>query len=228
MHRSFARLALATPFVVAVPLLQEPQPRRERRDLERQDLPHVLEGLERGIASLRALGRHEEAEHLAGIAREVREEFRERPRRDGGEREREVGLHQLEVMRGALHGLEESDRPDAADLLRHAIRAREVALEGREDEEAREIREKAPDRAQVVELLRFGARFLRELGQPDRAEAAERLADEMWGRRGADRRDGPDSAPPAGALAERVERIEDRLARLEGAIEELRAHVSRR
>ena len=56
---------------------------------------------------------------------------------------------QLETMRTALPALREAGREDTDELLQRAIRAREVGLEGRRDDEARQIREREIGRAHV-------------------------------------------------------------------------------
>jgi hypothetical protein len=120
--------------------------------------------------------------------RENRErEDRDRPReRDEGrareERprsEREVALHQLEVMRIALHGLREAERGDAVELLTLAIRAREMMLEGRRDEEAQRVRERAPNRQQLVEILSMASKLWREFDNADKSVAVGQLAEQL-------------------------------------------------
>ena len=111
---------------------------------------------------------------------------RERERR--GESEREVVQRQIEIMRYALHALAEAEKKDAADLLERAIHSRELALEGRRDEEAMRIRQGAPSRGAQIELLMMAERILKELGQTERAVAVGRLAEEMKGRRAREQR----------------------------------------
>jgi hypothetical protein len=120
--------------------------------------------------------------------RESRErEERERPReRDEGrvreerpKSEREVALHQLEVMRIALHGLREAERGDAVEMLTLAIRSHEMRLEGRRDEEAQRLRERAPDRQQLAEILAMASRLWREFGNADKSVAVGRLAEQF-------------------------------------------------
>jgi len=91
-------------------------------------------------------------------------------------------------MRYALHALAEADKKDATDLLERAIHSRELALEGRRDEEAARIREGAPSRGAQIELLMMAERILKELGQTERAVAVGRLAEEMKGRRAREQR----------------------------------------
>lgn len=110
--------------------------------------------------------------------REEARATRERPRS-----EREVVLHQLEVMRMALPALKEAERGDAVELLTLAIHAREMMLEGRRDEEAQRVRERAPDRGQLAEILTMAAKLWREYGNVDKSVAVGRLAEQLSGPR---------------------------------------------
>lgn len=108
-------------------------------------------------------------------------EERERPeaeKRERGERptERDIVKHHIEVFKIALHGLMEAEKKDAADVLQRAIRAREVTLEGRRDEEAHMIRERAPSRGQLAEILMLASNLWREFDNKDKAEVTEELA----------------------------------------------------
>ena len=58
-------------------------------------------------------------------------------------------------MRKALPALREAERRDSAELLQVAIRIREMGLEGRRDEEANALRERAPNRGQLAEILQL-------------------------------------------------------------------------
>jgi hypothetical protein len=122
-----------------------------------------------------------------GREQEDRERRRERDEgRAKGERpmsEREVALHQLEVMRMALHALKEANRSDAAELLTLAIRSREMMLEGRRDEEAQRVRERAPNRGQLVEVLSMASKLWREFDNADKSVAVGQLAEQLSGAR---------------------------------------------
>ncbi len=132
--------------------------------------------------------RREVEERREGREREERERRRERDEgratRERPKSEREVVLHQLEVMRMALHALKEAERGDAVELLTLAIRAREVMLEGRRDEEAQSIRERAPNRGQLVEILSLAAKLWREFGNADKSAVVGQLAEQLSGARG--------------------------------------------
>ncbi len=127
--------------------------------------------------------RREDREREEGREREERERQRERDEdratRERPKSEREVVLHQLEVMRMALPALKEAERGDAVELLTLAIRARELMLEGRRDEEAQSIRERAPNREQLVEILSVAAKLWREFGHADKSVAIGRLAEQL-------------------------------------------------
>ncbi len=164
--------------------------RRHARSKETEHLHNVLDGLERGMVALRALGRHEELEALERVAHDVRQELqgrRDRPQRERqrarhGENEREMAMHQLEIMRMAMPALREGERKDAADLLEHAIHARELALEGIRNEKAQQVRKSAPNRAQLAEILGLSSRLWREFGHKERAQAVGELAEQMRAR----------------------------------------------
>lgn len=127
--------------------------------------------------------RREIEERIEGREREERERRRERDEgraiRERPKSEREVVLHQLEVMRMALPALKEAERGDAVELLTLAIRAREMMLEGRKDEEAQLVRERAPSREQLVEILSVAAELWREFGNAEKGAVVGQLAEQM-------------------------------------------------
>jgi biopolymer transport protein ExbD len=83
----------------------------------------------------------------------------------------------------ALPALKEANRGDAAELLMMAIRSRELLLEGRRDEEAQRIRERAPGREQVAEILSMAAKLWREFGKAEKGAVVGQLAEQLAGRR---------------------------------------------
>jgi hypothetical protein len=150
-----------------------------------------IERMERQIETLRAEVARLKAQlqEQQGPKREVRRTMRgqgenaeARARKERRPSEREVALEQLEVMRVALHGLKEGERGDAVELLTLAIRSREMMLEGRRGEEANRVRERAPKRAQLAELLALAARLWREFDHPEKAAAVGKLAKQMAAR----------------------------------------------
>ena len=224
--------------------------RRHAQAEEAEHLHNVLQGLEHGMGALRELGRHEELEALERVARHVRQELqgrRDRPQRDRqrahrSENEREVAQHQLEIMRMAMPALREGERRDAAELLEHAIHARELGLEGRRDDEAQHIRETAPNRGQQAEILGLASRLWAEFGHEERARAVGELAEQMRARLHRQReQDRPHTAArprrderdrPAArerreqpdryqAAMERIERLEVHMKRLAEAMDRL-------
>ncbi len=237
--------------------------RRHARSNETEHLHNVLDGLERGMVALRELGRHEELEALERVAHEVRRELegrRERPQRErerarGEGNEREMAMHQLEILRMAMPALREGERRDAADLLERAIHARELALEGRRDDEARHIRETAPNRGQQAEILGLASRLWAEFGHEERSRAVGELAEQMRARlhrqhddraqreqdrphreardrredrdrpAARERRDQPDRYQ---AAMERIERLEVHMKRLAEAMERLQGAMHER
>ena len=164
------------------------------REQAAKHLHNVLEGLERGMEALRAIDRNEELQALERVAQGVRrrleglQEGRDRPQRErrrerrGEGNEREMAMHQLEIMRLAMPALREGERRDAADLLEHAIHARELALEGVRNEKAQKVRESAPNRAQLAEILGLSSRLWREFGNKERAQAVGKLAEQLSAR----------------------------------------------
>ena len=215
------------------------------------------------MVALRELGRHEELEALERVAHDVRQELqgrrdrpqRERQRAHRSANEREVAQHQLEIMRMAMPALREGERRDAAELLEHAIHARELALEGRRDDEAQHIRETAPNRGQLSEILGLASRLWSEFGHEERAGAVGELAEQMrarvrrerderaqreqdWPRREArerredrDRREVRERRDQPGryqAAMERIERLEVHVKRLAKAMERLQGAMHER
>jgi hypothetical protein len=201
-----------------------------------EGLRESLDRIERGAQALREIGRAEEASRLELVAEEIRERIRAEARAKGGGGEDRASSRRLELMETAMHALRDGGRGDSAEEMRRAIRARELLLEGRDDDEARRLRAAAPNEGDQVELLRFAARILQELNEPEKAAAVRQLAEEIW--RGWDR-----PAPARGVRAgdfreararrdreaqletalERLDRLEEKVSGIEKAIEELRA-----
>ncbi len=154
------------------------------------DLEEILHGLEQGMVALKRLERPDALEMLQRIANEVRRE-RGGERERGGDNERRIAINQLETMQMALAALREGERRDAADLLHLAIRVREMALEGRRDEEARRMRERSPGRESIIKLLHLAAEIYSEFEMHDRAEKLVHLTRELWPPREGERRERP-------------------------------------
>lgn len=161
-------------------------------------LTGALEGLEIAMVHLEELGWEKAHGMIGRIADEVRQARRGMAeQREGGRREREVAERQLETLHLALGALREGERHDAAELVERAIRAREVALEGRRDDEAREIRRRGPNREQVIELLGLAEKLYHEFEMPDRARRIDRMTAELWSRgreRARERERGPEKS----------------------------------
>ena len=176
----------------------------DRMAREFRELRTHVEELERKLQRLRAeneLLRRElrervgsEREHEREVRIRIQREGREREEREGRRErdeeratrerpksEREVVLHQLEVMRMALPALKEAERGDAVELLTLAIRARELMLERRRDEEAQRIRERAPNREQLIEILSMASKLWREFDNADKSVAIGQLAEDLLG-----------------------------------------------
>jgi len=168
---------------------RRPEQERARRGTESllarlEGLEAMVEELHEEIARSRAESRQSRSPREEP-RREVSRELESRDRRAREERprsEREVAMHQLEVMEMGLHALREANRADAAELLMRAIRAREMMLEGRRDEEAQAVRRRAPNREQLTEILSMAARLWRQFDRPDRAAEVGQLARQLAGR----------------------------------------------
>lgn len=162
---------------------------REREAHERMELlHHAIEGLEHSMGALGELKMHKAHQTLERITDELRNEIRSFEERRHGERERQVARQQIEALQLAHHAMLEVEAEDAADLLRRAIRAREVGLEGRRDEEARELRRRSPGREQILELLERAEEVYREFGATRKADTLSRLTEELWRKRDQRRR----------------------------------------
>jgi len=157
--------------------IEDARDRQEReQDKGRSELEEVLHGLEYGMVALKKLGRHEELRMLERVAYDVREEIAGRRKEERGRSEKEIGLHQIEVMRLAMKALLEAERKDAAEIVEQAIHARELAMEGRRDEKAMEIRKNAPDLGIQVEILMHAADLWDEFGHERKAATIRELA----------------------------------------------------
>jgi hypothetical protein len=183
-----------------------------------QELREILGGLEHGMVALERLERRDALDVVRKIADEVRAKIRaaegEVPRVD-----REAA-HSIEVMRLALQALREGERHDAAELLERAIRARELTLEGRRDEEARRLRAVAPDVAQQAEILALAARLWNQFGHERKAAAVAELARQLQER-------AAHQAGGSGGIEERIGALERRVAEISTAVEDMRQAVRR-
>lgn len=199
--------------------------RRKQEHAERGEAADILEGLERGIHALRRLKRHEEAERLMEIAGHVKRELAHRAR---AEKETEVAQWQIKVMRFGVEALVKAERHDGADLLERALHARKLTLEGRRDEEAMQIRRRAPGPEDQAELLRVAADLLAEWGRKERAVAVDKLARQLLEKR-RHREERQRAEHVERAMHERamhdVERLHERVEHLEQVIAELREQV---
>jgi hypothetical protein len=125
-------------------------------------------------------------------------------------------------MRVALHGLREAERADAAEVLQRAIRAREVTLEGRRDDEAHQIRERAPGKAQLAEIMGMASGLWRDFGNAANAELVARAARELAGER---ERPATERRRAADMPVERLERLENAVREMHGQLEEMRRQM---
>jgi len=163
-------------------------------------------------------------EKKAATVHELAEEFagRLRHRKERGEgairgEERELVEHEVEVMRMAMPVLRKAGKVDAADMLKYAIQARVVDLEGRNGAEADLVRERAPGFKEQIEILALASRIFRELGEVEKARAVGGLAEEMAARERGTEIDHPE------AMARRIRVLEERIAELERELDACRA-----
>jgi len=140
----------------------------------------IARGLAQGIEALRALGRHEEAAHLARIQKEVLDASKREPaKQHEGRSEREMVANWIELMGYAVKVLAEADRHELAQVVEHGRHALELALAGKRDEVSMKIREGQPPKAQQAEGLRVAGKLLRAKGDAHHAELMQELA-ERW------------------------------------------------
>ncbi len=166
----------------------------------------ILNGLKAGAASLRALGRLDEAERLEGLAADIRKKAAIAEKRaHGSKNEREVAMGQIKIMRAAMQGLIAADREDLAAMIEHTIHAQELALEGVRNKKAVKVRETAPSLGQRVELLNFAARKLRDAGKKEQASAVGKFAEQLMVRLRAQQKRGSEGEKREGQRKEREE-----------------------
>ncbi|HIM31010.1 MAG TPA: hypothetical protein EYG57_15865, partial [Planctomycetes bacterium] len=140
----------------------------------------ILSGLKAGAASLRALGRIDQAKAIERVVAELQKKAAATEKHNRGDKnEREVVLGQIKVMRIAMQALLDADRKDLAGMIEHTIHAQELALEGVRNEKAAKVRETAPKLGQRVELMMFASRKLREAGKKEEAGAVGNLAEQL-------------------------------------------------
>lgn len=161
------------------------------------------------------------AEVLAHHAAEL--EGQMRPRHPEEDAERQAARRQVEVMRLAVKALVEMEDREAAGLVERRMHALEVALAGRRDAEAREIRRAAPGDGAMAELMLRAAEFYGRHAAPDRADMCERLGrqfQERWRRQR-----GQPEPERAGTVDGIVQRLESRLHEIRARIEELQRQI---
>ncbi len=166
--------------------LQELRAQNERLKRQLRERSGPEREREREVRRPRVVEERREVERrIEGREREEREIRRERDEgsatRERPKSEREVVLHQLEVMRMALPALKEAERGDAVELLTLAIRAREMMLERRDDEDAQLVRERAPNREQLIDILSMAAKLWREFGNAEKSAVIGQLAEQLSG-----------------------------------------------
>ncbi len=161
---------------------QAGQVRRERREQPNREA--LVGRVMSAVEALEALGRTEDARRLGAVLRELqgqRESRQTENREREGQSEARAGRSQARAIRIAVEALNASGRKDGARQLELAARSIEMAIEGRRDEEAQEIREAAPSRGNRAEWMMLASRILREKGQREAATVVERIAQQFAG-----------------------------------------------
>ncbi len=112
----------------------------------------------------------------------------------------------IEVLRIGVETLDDAGLADGAERLEEAIVAREMRIERRRDQEAREAYQRAPDRSQLAEWLQVAAQVAADQGEVADAAALAELSRtyQEQGRR----RPAPDPEPVALELDSLATRIE--------------------
>ncbi len=154
-----------------------------RRDEEAQrlrknapDRAQQIELLRRAAALWASWGHEAKAAQVGALARELAESVeRKQPRRLRIKLEADEAADLLAAMKLALPALREAEKPELAKTMHKALRALEIQLEGRTDDEARQLVAHAPNRENVIELLFYAADLYQKWGKADPAEAC-RLA----------------------------------------------------
>ena len=170
------------------------------------------------MEALERLGRRDELRMLERVAEHVREQMHERRR---GDHEREQAKLQLRALRIAfetIHARKDERSQRAAKMVEHAMHARELRLKGRRDKEARRVYESAPNEANVIELLGWASKLLKEQRKREEAEFVGGVAERMHAAWKEHRERGRDDERN---LHERVERLERRLEKLANIVERL-------
>ena len=180
------------------------------RDEHNARMHEVLKGLGHGIKALKMIDRHEEAQHLTEIAIGIKKKL------GAGNKERKVAEAELEVLRLAFVACKEAEKGKWAEMLEHAIHARELRLAGRRDKEAVRVYETEPSQGNVIELLMASSDLWKKFGHEDKAAYCAKLAKKY---RAKSTRRGP---------REKKEKtdVERRLAETEAKIEKLQRHIA--
>ena len=85
-----------------------------------------------------------------------------------------------QLMRFAMSAHLEHQHHDAAEIIEHALHARELQESGREDEEALRIRRTAPKTEMLRRQLRRAAEILIDADKDGLAERIAALSDDLW------------------------------------------------
>jgi hypothetical protein len=208
--------ALCGILLLAVPAAAQDVDRDTRSD---EHLESLIERLEIGMSALEELGRRDALDVMRRIASELREERAHLRRQHSREKNDEIRTvrRRLKVMRTAVNAFIKAERRDAAELVERAMHARELAIEGRRDEEARRIRENAPSRGELAEALGDASNLYEKWDMPEYARALAELSDtyaKHWRRQLTAKREEP--------LSEREREPESRLDSLATRVEIIR------
>ena len=155
----------------------------------------------------------------AAVLGKLGREFVAASKKREGDGEREVVQRWIRLMRTAMEALAHAGRGELAERLEHGIHAFELALEGRRDEEAARIRESAPSRGEMGEILMAAADHLAHAGRREIAGQVDELG-KHWLEQ-ARRREAPRAEGDWARAMERIERLEQRMRGLENGLERI-------
>lgn len=110
----------------------------------------------------------------------------------------------LKVMRTALKAFVEAGQHDRAHLVELAMHSRELSLEGRRDAEANSIREAAPDRGTLAELLANASELVAEQADQLSALSSTYAAQHLRRQKAEQKEREPLAAPALDSLENRV------------------------
>ncbi|MCY2996227.1 MAG: hypothetical protein NTY19_51510 [Planctomycetota bacterium] len=186
------------------------RPGREPAPPEQRELQGRLERIKKEIAEHQAAGRHEPAEALKREAEKLMQGAR------NGQAQR-----QLQELKERIHQLRENGRGDEAARLEAQARKMAERLQGEQGRQERQGPGPGPEDAQRrMQHLRQAIDNLHAAGVHDQAEQVARQAQQLE-REAQSRHPGPEQAPQVMELHQKLRNLNDRVGKLEAALQEL-------